>query len=111
MGMGICLARFAMSGPTGMGDTDRPGNIFLGNKLLQLGNLPFGFVNVQLAIFIDQCHTCAVITSVFQPFQSFDKNRVSISFTDVTYYSTHTYLFFGCKYTNMRLHIERSFRK
>ena len=90
--MGICLTRFAMSSPTGMGYADGTGDIFLRYKGFQLGHFTFRFIDVQVFVITNQCHTGTVITTILQPLQSLYQNRIGFSVTYITDYSTHKLL-------------------
>ena len=94
MRMSIHLRGFTVRGPTGVGYSDVAGNVFIFDEAFQIGNPSLGFVHIQLSLRGYQCYPRAVVTSVLQSLQAFHEDRVSISLTDVAYYSTHNLMSF-----------------
>ena len=89
MRMRIGSRRLTMGSPAGMGDTDMAAAILVGSHLLQVAHLTLCLVNIQLILTINQCHTSAVISTIFQLFQALDKDRISIILTNISNNSTH----------------------
>ena len=89
MGMGIAVARFTMSCPAGMGDSDVDGLIFSIKEFLKRGYFSLAFVNIQIAVFVDDCHSGTVIATVLKSFESLKQNRACFTIPYITYDSTH----------------------
>ena len=89
MRMGITGRRLAMGCPTGVGNSQAASDIFIGTVNLQIAYLAFCLVNTQIALGIQQSHAGAIIAAIFESFKSFYQNRISLTLTDVSYYSAH----------------------
>ena len=81
--------RFTVSGPSRMRYAYAARCVFVGRILLQVCHLSFCLVYSEVFIVVEQSYSGAVVTSIFQSLQSLDENRVSFSFSYVSYDSTH----------------------
>ena len=91
MRMGITRRRLTMGCPTGVGNSQAASDIFIGTVSLQIAYLAFCLVNTQIAFGIQQCHAGTIIAAIFESFKSFYQNRISLTLTDVSYYSAHIF--------------------
>ena len=71
-----------MGCPTGVGNTQAARDVFIGTVSLQIAYLAFCLVNTQIA---------SIIAAIFESFKSFYQNRISLTLTDVSYYSAHIF--------------------
>src|ERR1700678_1280941 len=67
MRMRITLARDAVCGPAGMGDTDRSMARRAVERFLECANLADGSKACQMTGTVDHGDTCRIITSIFEP--------------------------------------------
>ena len=97
MRMCIGLRGLAVGGPAGVGYADVACAVFVGGILLQPGHFACSLVHVQPSFGVDEGDACTVVASVFQSFQSFNQDGISLPLADVSYYSTHNVVvFIGC---------------
>ena len=96
MRMGITGRRLAMGCPTGVGNSQAASDIFIGTVSLQIAYLAFCLVNTQIALGVQQSHAGTIIAAIFESFKSFYQNRISLTLTDVSYYSAHIFLLCCC---------------
>ena len=87
--MRILLIGNTMSGPTRMRYSYHSAGIFLLRKRLQLSYLALGFIYMQFILAIDKRHSGTIIASVLQPMETFNKDWISLTLTNVTYNSAH----------------------
>ena len=87
--MGITRRRLAMGCPTGVGNSQAASDIFIGTVSLQIAYFAFCLVNAQIALGVQQSHAGTIIAAIFESFKSFYQNRISLTLTDVSYYSAH----------------------
>src|SRR5574344_582026 len=97
--MSIYLRRDTMSSPSCMRNAKRSTCIFTLRRVLQITNLTLCFEDIQTHFFIDNCNTCTIISTVFQPVKSFYQYRISLTLSYVSYYSTHFSVVFISKTT------------
>ena len=67
MGVRVHLIRLTMGGPTGVGNANVPADILRRSEGLQVGDLTFSFVDIQFVCLVEQCHTGAVVATIFEP--------------------------------------------
>ena len=89
VGMGIERRRLSMSGPTRVGYTHRAAYVLVFAVSDQIIYLSFRLVNIKTTVVVDQSDSSTVISSIFKPAQSFDKNRKGFFLSYISYYSTH----------------------
>ena len=88
MGVGIYVVGFPVGSPAGMANAYVAGSIVFGNFFAERGNLPFLFPDGKGIV--QYGDTGTVVTTVFQPFQAFDDQSVSLAMADVSNYSAHS---------------------
>lgn len=89
VGVGVAHGRLTVGGPACVGDADGARAVLAFGGKLQVADLALGLVNIQGVVAVDERHTGRVVTTVFQTVKTFDEDAVSITVTDITYYSTH----------------------
>ena len=89
MGMCIHLIGLAMGGPTGVRNANVPTDILRSSEGLQVGDLAFSFVDIQFVCLVEQCHTGAVVATIFEALQALNEDRIGLLLAYVCYYSTH----------------------
>ena len=89
MRMSIGSRRLTMGSPTGMSDTYTTATVLISSQRLQITHLTLCLVNIQLILTINQCHTSAIISTIFQLLQAIDKDRISIILANISNNSTH----------------------
>ena len=72
-----------------MRDAHRTGHILAFAEGLQVGDLAFGFIDIQLTVGADERYAGAVVTAVFQPLETLYKNRIGFRRSQVAHNSTH----------------------
>ncbi len=92
VGMGIGIVRYAMRRPAGVCDADAATKIFAIQKMFQIVDLSFAFIDIECAVAIHHGDTCAIVTAVFETVQPFEQNRAGISVPDISYNSTHIFI-------------------
>ncbi len=92
VGMGIGIVRYAMRRPAGVCDADAATKIFAIQKMFQIVDLSFAFIDIKCAVAIHHGDTCAIVTAVFETVQPFEQNRAGISVPDISYNSTHIFI-------------------
>ena len=92
MGMGIHIAGRSMSCPPGMADSKHSRHsCSVMCQFLQNLQSSHGFGDIDF-LTIKNCHSRRIISTIFQLGKSVQDDRCRLIFTDVAYYSTHTYL-------------------
>ena len=89
MGVRIDGIGFAVGRPARMRYTDRAAGIFVRSVRLQLRDLAFGFVDIELTLLVDERHTGTVVPAVLQTMQTLNQDRISLSLSDISNYSAH----------------------
>ncbi len=87
MRMGIGIIGFTVGCPACMGHAQASRGIFILNKSFEIGNLAAAFKYIQALV--EQGNTCTVVSSVFQSFESFNKNGIGFPGSDIANNSTH----------------------
>ena len=89
--MGVCihLIGLAVGGPTGVRNANVPADIFRSSEGLQVGDLAFSFIDIQLVSLVEQCHTGAVVTTIFEALQALNEDGIGLLLAYVCYYSTN----------------------
>ena len=93
MGVRINGAGFAVGRPARMRDTDRSARVFVRAESLEFGDLALGFVDIELSLLVDERHAGTVVPAVLQTMQTLNQYRISVSLTDISYYSTHNIIY------------------
>ena len=89
MGVRIDGIGFAVGRPARMRYTDRAAGVFVGSICLQLGDLAFGLVDIELTLLVDERYAGTVVPAVLQTMQALNQDRISLSLSDISYDSTH----------------------
>ena len=89
MRVSVAHRGLSVSSPAGMCDTHRTRAVLAGSGCLQVSDLTLGFVDIELVLAIDQCHTGRVVTTVFQAVESTNQYVIGLTLANVSYYSTH----------------------
>src|SRR5579862_7606237 len=87
MGMCIAITWLAVCGPTGMSHSRICMEVISYYTFLKCGYPTLFFINAQ--IFIQQSHSGAVVSAIFQSFESLHYNRIRFPRTYICNYSTH----------------------
>ena len=88
--MGVAFARFAVSGPAGVRQSERAAHWLLLQPLGQFLHLADGAQPVQLIIAtVEGNDARRVIAAIFQSPQTFKQNGSDVAFGDSAYDSTH----------------------
>ncbi len=87
--VGIALARRAVGGPAGVGDTQVTGQWLGCQGLLQLGDLADTATALQRTGLGEDRHAGAVIAPVLQALEAFDQDRGDVAFGDGANDATH----------------------
>ena len=90
MGVGVGAIGLSVSGPTGVGDTDVPADVFVLTERLQIGHLALGLVHIQAAVATYHSHAGTVITTILQSLESFNQNGIGFLPAYVTNNSAHS---------------------
>ncbi|MNT73015.1 hypothetical protein D3C72_2116710 [compost metagenome] len=75
-----------------MGDAEATGQRLVVQRGLQFADLAHPTAAFELALFIQQRHTGAVVAAVFQAFQAFHQHGGDVAFGDGAYNATHSLL-------------------
>ena len=89
VGMGVDVARLAVGGPAGVGYAYAAADVLVGRDRFKVLDLALGLVDHKPSVIVDERHSGAVVTSVFEPLETLDENWVGLSFTYISYDSTH----------------------
>ena len=87
--VGFPLIGLAMGCPTRVRDAHVPADIFGSSKGLQIGDLALCFIDVKFVVFVEQCHTGAVVATIFEALQALNEDRIGLLLAYVCYYSAH----------------------
>ena len=95
VGMGVGLRGHAVCGPSRVGDAQRAlhrsGRSGFGGHVFQVRHLAFGLVHLE-ALLREQGASGGVVSAVFQAVKTFHENGVSLTLSDISYYSAHSSL-------------------
>ena len=83
MRMRICSRRLAVSGPTRMGNTDMTAAVLVGSHSFKITYLTFCLIDIEVILTANQCHACAVVSTILQLLQSLDEDWIGIRLTNI----------------------------
>lgn len=87
--MGVTLARCAVGGPAGVGNTQATHQRLTGQGLVQFADFTRATHALKLAGVGENRHTGAVIAAVFEALEAFDQDRGNVTFGNCANNSTH----------------------
>ena len=78
MGMGVHIAGFAVGGPSCVGYSGASADVFVLADSFKVADFAFGLIDHEVAAFVYQRYTGAVIASVLKSFEAFDQNGIGL---------------------------------
>ena len=89
MGMGVHLVRLAVGGPAGVRNADVTADILRRSEGLQIGDLALSFIYVEFVGLVEECHTSAVVATVFKALQALNEDGIGLLMAYISNNSTH----------------------
>ena len=89
VGVGVDVAGLSVGRPAGVGYAYAAADILACSQVLEVLHLAPGLVDHELRTVVDQRHSRAVISSVFQTLEPLYQYRVGLAASHISYYSTH----------------------
>jgi hypothetical protein len=87
--VGVAVGRRPVGGPAGVADADRPGDLALGEHLLEVGQLAGLALHLELAVVVQDRHARAVVAAVLQPAQPVEHDLERLLVPDVAHDAAH----------------------
>ena len=112
--VGVARRGFAVSGPSGVGNTHVSAHVLIATELGQVVDLSLCFIHIQFAFVTNHSYASRVVAAILQSAQSLYQNGIGLFRSDVSYYSAHSCLLkknvvsvyvciaIGCKITKNR---------